>query len=73
MLKKISFHWKLYITYSIIISFILAVALAAFYQYNAGLLDTNMEEASLNTLKVSEERLDDLLEDMNKQLSFLHT
>lgn len=73
MLKKISFHWKLYITYSIIISFILAVALAAFYQYNAGLLDTNMEEASLNTLKVSEERLDDLLEDMDKQLSFLHT
>lgn len=73
MLKKISFRWKLYITYSVIISFILAVSLYGFYQYNAGLLERNMEESSLDMLEVSKERLTDFLSDMDQQLRFFHT
>lgn len=72
MLKKISFHWKLYITYSVIISLVLSVALFGFYYYNARLLDQSMQEASVNVLNVAEDRMNEYLQDMDKQLSFFH-
>lgn len=71
MLKKFSFHWKLYTTYSVIISFVLSISLFGFYYYNAKLLEQSMQEGSVSILDVAEDRMNEYLLDMNKQLSFV--
>lgn len=72
LLKKLSFHWRLYITYSVIISVVLAFVLFGFYHYNVSLLEKNIREASFSELKGAEERMNAFLTNMEKQLLFFH-
>lgn len=72
MFQKISYQLKLYLTFSILIIFILITCGTSFYQYNSRLLRKNLEKNSLESLNLFQSRVEDLLNNMDKILTRLH-
>ena len=72
MLNKLSFRWKLYIVYGGIITIILIIMLFLFWSYNEALSQESIHESAVETLKVTEKRLEDFFVDKDQQLKFLN-
>lgn len=69
---KNRFQFKLYITYSVILSLILALAMFVFFSYNSTLLQENLEELVKEVSSMTCTRMEELLNDMDQQLKQLH-
>lgn len=72
MLQRLSYQFKLYISFSVIITLILIICGSTFYQYNSKLLKAEIEKSSLDSLALVQSRIEDKLNDMNKILTRLH-
>lgn len=70
---KLSFRWKLMLTYGSIITALLMAVMIAFLSYNVNIIEKNMEKSAMEMLDVTEKRLREFLEDKDQKLQFFQT
>jgi Predicted signal transduction protein with a C-terminal ATPase domain len=72
MFQKLSYQYKLYITFAIIFFVALFLSGIFFYHYNAALIHDNLEQSSMESLIVIHTRIDDCLEKMDDIIKNIH-
>lgn len=72
MLQKLSYQFRLYISFTIVFLVVLLLSGMFFYHYNASILHHNVEQNSMESLIVIGTRIDDSLEDMDNIIKNIH-
>lgn len=72
MMQKLPYHYKLYLSFSLIVTIILFASGTFFFQYNNRLLQNNLQSNSLDSLNLIQSRIEDMLVNVDKDLVTLH-
>jgi len=72
MFKKLSYQYKLFIAFLVIIIPIIIASGMFFYRYNSKLIRNNVEDTSIKTLDLYKARVESRLQEMDKTLKTLH-